>query len=437
MSEEKTYIYSYASLKQELVEKRRFGGFSKYASCTELEWLCKQHLHTECARHEDVEWKKLNVTAQILPNIIKWIDNDYESVRLLVYFSDHSRDILDDDDIFPISDSTYEHFEKECSRHINRLYKNHKSQQGTPDFLSGETYPSMERIGMKKYPMQKIDTLGKPYISVYYMGYKAEKIPMQDALIKPFLPKTNDGGGLFEDSDVFNAVMYIRALTDIQFQQSQNHLEIVGAKICDINELIKFVKARITAAANRMLWGRTQPVLQALFVLAVYWSIDDYVPAYSPYFRESAKIIKQYLSEQRVPLSKIEQCANDVEKAREEKPTPSKSNTQDTSSDDVVDLTNSHDFLKLIIADDPNLVLRELHRRIDGRKGKDIGVVLGAAAYKYKVLSRTPHKNEFEIEFPNIQKCSWRSISEWLKKPLTEKDLRPDIKDVILNFEDN
>ena len=91
----------------------------------------------------------------------------------------------------------------------------------------------------------------------------------------------------------------------------------------------------------------------------------------------------------------------------------------------------------MIIAEKPDLVLQELHRRIDGRKGKDIGVVLAAATYIYHVLSRTPSEKEFNSEFRNIQKCTWKSISEWLKRPPTERDIRPDIKAVILNFKAN
>jgi hypothetical protein len=94
-------------------------------------------------------------------------------------------------------------------------------------------------------------------------------------------------------------------------------------------------------------------------------------------------------------------------------------------------------FESLIVPPDKNTILQELHRRIDGRKGKDIGVVLAAATYKYHVLSRTPSEKEFNSEFPNIQKCSWKSISEWLKKPPTERDIRPDIQAVILNFKAN
>lgn len=437
MSEENKYIYSHARLKQELVEKRRFEDFSKYGSCSELEWLCKQYLHPECVHYQDVEWKALNVTADVLTNIVKWIDNDYESARLLVYFSDHSRDILDDDDVMPISNAVYEHFEKECARLFNRLYKKHKSQQGTTKLFNGEFYPNMEMMGIRKYPSQKTDTYKKRSILACYCGYKTGNIPMYDTLIKPFLPVTQpNGSGLFEASDVFNATMAIRAHTDIQFQKSSDNLDKAAAKICDINALINFIKIRITMAANRMLLGRTQPVLQTLFVLAVYWSMDDYNPAYTPYFRESAKVIKSYLNEHGVPTSKIEQCINDVTKAREEKQSAPDTNNSNTT-DAIINLEDPSIFYKLIIAEKPDLVLQELHRRIDGRKGKDIGVVLAAATYIYHVLSRTPSEKEFNSEFRNIQKCTWKSISEWLKRPPTERDIRPDIKAVILNFKAN
>lgn len=90
-------------------------------------------------------------------------------------------------------------------------------------------------------------------------------------------------------------------------------------------------------------------------------------------------------------------------------------------------------FAKLII-EDKEAILKILHKRIDGRKGKDIGVVLAAATYKYHLLTRTPTEVEFRGEFDNIQKCSWRSISEWLKKPGKAGDLRPDINEVILDI---
>lgn len=102
-----------------------------------------------------------------------------------------------------------------------------------------------------------------------------------------------------------------------------------------------------------------------------------------------------------------------------------------------VDQQNKYEdngFTKLITESDTQAVLTELHRRVDGRRGKDIGIVIAAAAYKYHVLSRTPTESEFRDEFPNIQKCSWKSISEWLKKVGRPDDLRPDIKEVVLNF---
>lgn len=95
---------------------------------------------------------------------------------------------------------------------------------------------------------------------------------------------------------------------------------------------------------------------------------------------------------------------------------------------------NRRAFESLIVSPNKDAVMQELHRRIDGSKGKEIGIVLAAAAYKYHVLSCTPTETEFREEFPNIQKCSWRSISEWLKKVNRTEDLRPDILTVELEL---
>ena len=106
----------------------------------------------------------------------------------------------------------------------------------------------------------------------------------------------------------------------------------------------------------------------------------------------------------------------------------------DEELEPMVQRHNGFGFETLIVSPNKDAVIQELHRRIDGGKGKDIGIVLAAATYKYHVLSRTPSEKEFKKEFPNIQKCSWRSISTWLKKPVSENDLSLDVKAVILNF---
>ena len=106
----------------------------------------------------------------------------------------------------------------------------------------------------------------------------------------------------------------------------------------------------------------------------------------------------------------------------------------DEELEPVVQRLNGFGFETLIVSPNKDAVIQELHRRIDGGKGKDIGIVLAAATYKYHVLSRTPSEKEFKKEFPNIQECSWRSISTWLKKPVSENDLSLDVKAVILNF---
>ncbi len=96
--------------------------------------------------------------------------------------------------------------------------------------------------------------------------------------------------------------------------------------------------------------------------------------------------------------------------------------------------SESDDFLMLITHEDKQKVLSELHNRIDHRKGKAIGIVIAAAAYKYNVLSRTPTEKEFRKEFTDIENCSWRSISQWLAKVNKPEQLHKDISDVLLRF---
>ena len=100
----------------------------------------------------------------------------------------------------------------------------------------------------------------------------------------------------------------------------------------------------------------------------------------------------------------------------------------------LIEHTEPSQFAKLIIAEDVCHILNILHKRIDHRKGKDIGVVLAAATYKYHVLSRTPTEKEFREEFSDIQECSWRSISQWLTKPGKPENLALDIQELILDF---
>ena len=100
----------------------------------------------------------------------------------------------------------------------------------------------------------------------------------------------------------------------------------------------------------------------------------------------------------------------------------------------LVEFIKPTQFTKLISLEDTQHVLSVLHDRIDGRKGKDIGIVLAAATYKYHVLTRTPTEAEFREEFSNIQECSWRSISQWLRKVSKFEDLPFDVQEVELDL---
>ena len=122
----------------------------------------------------------------------------------------------------------------------------------------------------------------------------------------------------------------------------------------------------------------------------------------------------------------------ELEKLKNSKPEPIQDDEDEETN--TIPEQKVSGFETLIVHQNKSAVLKELHSRIDGRKGKDIGIVLAAAAYKYNVLTRTPTEAEFRKEFTNILQCSWRSISYWLTQPNKPEDLRPEIQSVVLNF---
>lgn len=73
-------------------------------------------------------------------------------------------------------------------------------------------------------------------------------------------------------------------------------------------------------------------------------------------------------------------------------------------------------FRNIIQNVNPDKLLRVLHQHIDGKGGKDVGIVIGAAFYKYHYLTRYPTETEFTQEFTNIT-TQWRAIQNAFKEP--------------------
>ena len=76
------------------------------------------------------------------------------------------------------------------------------------------------------------------------------------------------------------------------------------------------------------------------------------------------------------------------------------------------------EFRSLIQNVDPDKLLQVLHQHIDGKGGKDVGIVIGAAFHKYHYLTRYPTEAEFAQEFTNVT-TQWRAIQNAFKAPTT------------------
>lgn len=71
-------------------------------------------------------------------------------------------------------------------------------------------------------------------------------------------------------------------------------------------------------------------------------------------------------------------------------------------------------FRDIIQYQDKEKLLERLHCLIDGKGGKDVGVVLVRAKYIDHYLTRYPYKKEFESEFKFVG--SWSGISNYFYK---------------------
>lgn len=71
-------------------------------------------------------------------------------------------------------------------------------------------------------------------------------------------------------------------------------------------------------------------------------------------------------------------------------------------------------FRDIIQYQDKEKLLERLHCLIDGKGGKDVGVVLVRAKYIDNYLTRYPYKKEFESEFKFVG--SWSGISNYFYK---------------------
>ena len=355
-----------------------------------------------------------------------------EVVRILTFLRDHCRECLFGEFY---DEQCVCNFETECARLISQNIEESKRDQFHGDFREWPR-PNLREIAMP--PQNKpVHTDKEKTILKAIPNYPANNPPVsKDALLRV----------AYEFIEDFRAAVK-------NFEESGRNDRY---KPCmSYKQHAEGIYNRIIKRANRYLYWYRDPVYQVFFILGCLMGVPDHHRTW--YEQTFAEGIGDYLeltknfkgakaniqSVIRSLLALGQQQLNfdavDPDDTATPPTTQPKQKTKKAEDEQLLSPGQEVDpdfnaFIKLITYSDRGAVLSTLHQRIDGRKGKDIGIVLAAATYKYNVLSRTPTESEFREEFPNIKDCSWRSISEWLKKVDKPEQLRPDIKDVELDL---
>ena len=312
MSDKRAYTYSYSRLRGELIAKKSFEP-RKFSKQTELEWLCRAYLHDEeISNYNSIEWQALGIGINLLPKIIKWIDNFLESARIIVYLRDHAQNILAN-----TSDSSSEEMVKSFVRKCNNyllLWKLHdlffaKIKRLT--LSNGENRPFIIRIeDPSTVPVSLTDTTAYTTMRAIRGHVDLGRLIMCDATIVPLLPTIDEarGNGCFTTHVVLNTSLFVRFYIRQLYYSTKDEAEWlhITNRLCLTDELLKQIRNSLTYLTNRSLNGRTQPEIQALFVICVYLTLETEEDSpYSPYYKSCVTAMRQQLTKANVTEQQI------------------------------------------------------------------------------------------------------------------------------------
>ena len=312
MGERSAYTYSYSRLREELIAKKSFEP-RKYSKQTELEWLCRAYLHDEeISNYNNIEWQALGIGINLLPKIIKWIDNFLESARIIAYLRDHAQNILAN-----TSDSSSEDivksFVRKCNSYLSlwKLRDVFFTKIKSLTLSNGEIRPFIFRIEDPNIVQVSVtDTTKYTTLRVVRGNVDFGKFIMRDATIVPLLPiiDENRGNGCFTDHVVLNTSYFVRVYIRQLYHCAKDDAEKlhITNRLCLTDELLKQIRNSLTYITNRSLNGRTQPEIQALFVICVYLSIEaEEDSPYSPYYKSCVTAMRQQLTKANVTEKQI------------------------------------------------------------------------------------------------------------------------------------
>jgi len=325
MSDKRAYTYSYSRLRGELIAKKSFEP-KKYGKQTELEWLCRAYLHDEeINKYNSIEWQALGIDIDILPKIIKWIDNFLESARIIVYLRDHALNILaNTSDVS--SEEMVKSFVKKCNNYL-LLWKLHDlffAKLKRLRMSNGEIRPFIFRIeDPTTVPVSLTDTTKYATMRAISGRVDLGRLIMRDATIVPLLPTIDEerGNGCFTVLVVLNASLFVRFYIRQLYYSTKDESEWlhITNRLCLTDELLKQIRHSLTYITNRSLNGRKQPEIQALFVICVYLALEsEEETLYSPYYKSCViamrkQLIKASVSEQQI-LTGIETLREAINK---------------------------------------------------------------------------------------------------------------------------
>ncbi len=333
MSSENKYTFSFRRLREELITKKSFEP-RKYDKWTELKWLCKTYLHDECIDdYSNIEWQALGITTNTLSLVKKWINNHHESARVLVYFRGHPNEVLSNA-ANNLSDEEISDFVKRCKKYlwIYNVLDLIIFKLLPPRLKNGEVYPFSFTIEHpEKNPIALTDTTKYKYIRAIQGRMDYGKFVMRDATVIPLLPITDNirGNGSFTMQHILNVALNGRLYIRQQFYplHTESDLLKVSHRLCTTNELEKHIRTILSLMTTRSLRGRTQPVIQALYAIFLYLSIESEEDSlYQPYYKAylialHEKLLKAGVAEQQLKtgLDALQNAIDNIDPKESEK----------------------------------------------------------------------------------------------------------------------
>ena len=302
------FEYSYDRLNQELIEHKCFD-YAQYGKQNPLEWLCRQYFHKEqIGDYDQIEWQALHINQQVLTDLTKWIDNNYESARILFHLLKHAHELIPEPDQDAFSD--------ECCRLIDKLYHQNKPRISLQ--ANGETYPNMKRMLIPDSPLLHADTFKQSAYKLALGSILIGSFRLRDKTLLPLLPVIpHQDNGAFTTQTIFESAFNVRTEAHVLLQSktTDEERQIVTHVLCEHKTLEFSARKHLTHNQNRLLHGRTLPVIQTLFIVCVYFAADDNFPEFEPYYSACVAYLKDKLIQDGVKPDAIDKAIEILKKA--------------------------------------------------------------------------------------------------------------------------